>query len=139
MAGSVMRWVIVTMGMLGVCVLTRDARADVHPRLVLNFAGTQFTGISSSVVETSSSVNGTMQYRVSLSAMTSDSKKLQCTLVVPTAAVAESYRTELLNERTALVTCSVTHTVTTDPAAGTVVLLNMVSPGAGDSLTIESH
>lgn len=138
-AGSLMRWAVAMTGMVGACAVARDARADVHPRLVLNFAGTQFTGISTAVEERTTSVNGAVQYRVNMLAMTSDGKKLLCTIAVASVGDAESYRKALLDERAAQVTCTVTHPVTTDPSAGTFVFLNMMSSANGDSLVIESH
>ncbi|HEX8796717.1 MAG TPA: hypothetical protein VF765_37455 [Polyangiaceae bacterium] len=139
-ASSMMRGVVLTTGILGASAVARDARADLHGmRLVLNFGGAQFTGVAQTVVEHATAVNGTIQYRVNLTATTSDGKKLLCTIAVPSQAASESYRTEFLNEHTAVVTCTVTHPVTTDPTQGTFVFLNTLSPSAGDVLSIESR
>ncbi len=125
---------------LVVSATARDAGADLpHVRVVLSFNGTQFSGTAQSVTEATTSVNGSLQYRVNLAAVTSDGKRLQCSIAVASAAAAEVYRNEILGDHTAGVTCAVSHAVTTDPTAGTFVFLNMNSPSAGDSLTIESR
>ncbi|HEU5478932.1 MAG TPA: hypothetical protein VFU90_03825 [Candidatus Tumulicola sp.] len=138
--GSTIHGVTVAMGILGVCFVARDARADLHGmRLVLNFGGTQYTGAAQTVEESATAVNGAVQYRVNLHATASDGRKLLCAIAVPSHADAESYRTELLNEHTAVVTCACSHPVTRDGTGDTFVFLNTMTPSAGDSLSIESR
>ncbi|HEY8039474.1 MAG TPA: hypothetical protein VIF15_06755 [Polyangiaceae bacterium] len=107
--------------------------------MVLRFGGVQYEGLSQTVTEVQTAVNGTMQYRVNVAAALTGSKPGLCTIAVSSAAEAERYKLDLLNDHTMSLTCTVSHTVTTDPTAGVFALINTVSPSAGDSLSIESH
>ncbi len=126
---------------LGACGVSVDAAAETTQHFIvvtLSFQGTRIQGMSTGVNIVETGVNGALQYRVNVLTNLAG-KPGACTVAVASSADASWLKNELLDAHATAVTCAVSHAVTTDPTLGTFVFLNLLSPAAGDTLTIESR